>query len=106
MSSKNNSNSYFNISTNEESSHADSQISSMERFTELATLNNKDENSEEKLIFPDPLQDIPLEKDITITKDDNTPQIPNRKGNMFMFCYNKNDNPLICIGPHCISYHY
>lgn len=95
--SQNTNNTYFSILPTDEQSQADSLVSSME----LATIDNKEENPDEKLIFSDPLQDLPLEKDIIITKEDNTPKIPNRKGNMFMFCYNKNDNPLICIGPHC-----
>lgn len=47
--------------------------------------------------------DLPIEKDITLSSQ--TTQMKYNKalkGNMFLYCYDKNGTPLICIGPHCM----
>lgn len=58
-----------------------------------------------KLIKQNPLNsisDIPIEKDVPLTQNEQMDFYrPNLKGNMLMCCYNKDGNPMICIGPNC-----
>lgn len=102
-----NENDYINITNN--TSHK-TQIELTNINTTSSTLYNDNKgvnvNTKEdtSLIEHDnTVIDLPIEKDITLSSQ--TTQMKYNKalkGNMFLYCYDKNGTPLICIGPHCM----
>lgn len=84
----------------------DTQTQNTSTNLELVNLPpEKTKTDKHKLIKKNPLNsisDIPIEKDVPLTQNEQMDSNrPNLKGNMFMCCYNKNGNPMICIGPNC-----
>jgi hypothetical protein len=56
---------------------------------------------EETALISNTINDMPIEKDISLSQIDQLTYNKHLKGSLLLCCYDKNGNPLICIGPHC-----
>ena len=91
------------IFNNEEYINLSKEDSSLNK-NNIKTINKQNELTNIIPFEPD-ISDLNTINDINIKKEKSI-EIPSnknidRKGNCWMFFYNKNDYPLIVIGPHC-----
>lgn len=100
--------SYMHIKNTDKLDDSENDAKTQNSSTNLELVNlplEKTKTEKHKLIKKNALNsisDIPIEKDVPLTQNDQTDSNkPNLKGNMLMCCYNKNGNPMICIGPNC-----
>ena len=56
---------------------------------------------EETALISNTINDMPIEKDISLSQLDQFTYNKHLKGSLLLCCYDKNGSPLICIGPHC-----
>jgi hypothetical protein len=95
------------IFNNDEYMNLSKEDSSLNK-NKISEKNNENKQNELTKIVPfepdiselNTMDEIQKEKPIEIPTNNNI----NRKGNCFMFLYNKNGYPLIVIGPHCKTF--
>ena len=70
--------------------------------TEMVSVSSKKERDESLLSQKEELVEIPIQQGTSnVLVKSFMPPTTNRKGNMYMFLFDQNGCPRICIGPHC-----
>ena len=82
------------------------EMSNLKGTSKSSSVNNSNKylhnyKREETALISNTINDMPIEKDISLSQIGQFTYNKNLKGTLLMCCYDKNGNPLICIGPHC-----
>ena len=81
------------------------EMTNLKSISKPSSINNNNKylhyKKEEIALISNTINDMPIEKDISLSQIEQFTYNKHLKGSLLLCCYDKNGNPLICIGPHC-----